>query len=188
MWHNLVQRPYEMNDPRALKLVKGILKTLMLRRTKETKDKHGRLRVIFTSHELWLFCNIFYDNTNFDNVSSGLCLSCHQFLLINYFTFWMEKLSFDTFCSFLIFLCSLSANSVVLDHCGRINLWFNASPMWTCHIYFISHEIPSRRLGLRVSFAPLETECSFKIGQSWNVTYAAFVTEQLHAATFKPFS
>ncbi|KAE9617606.1 hypothetical protein Lal_00034592 [Lupinus albus] len=41
-WHKLIQRPHENNDPRALKLVKGILRTIMLRRTKETKDKEGR--------------------------------------------------------------------------------------------------------------------------------------------------
>ncbi|KAI9119451.1 hypothetical protein K1719_009327 [Acacia pycnantha] len=42
-WFNkLVQRPYENGDPRGLKLVKAILKPLMLRRTKETKDKCGR--------------------------------------------------------------------------------------------------------------------------------------------------
>ncbi|KAK7279210.1 hypothetical protein RJT34_24256 [Clitoria ternatea] len=41
-WLKLVQRPYENGDARALKLVKGILRTLMLRRTKETKDKKGR--------------------------------------------------------------------------------------------------------------------------------------------------
>ncbi|XP_027364407.1 DNA repair protein RAD5B-like [Abrus precatorius] len=41
-WHKLVQRPYENGDPRALKLVKAILRTLMLRRTKETKDKEVR--------------------------------------------------------------------------------------------------------------------------------------------------
>ncbi|GAU25269.1 hypothetical protein TSUD_17820 [Trifolium subterraneum] len=41
-WTKLIQKPYEQGDQRALKLVKGILRTLMLRRTKETKDKHGR--------------------------------------------------------------------------------------------------------------------------------------------------
>ncbi|XP_061344667.1 DNA repair protein RAD5B-like [Gastrolobium bilobum] len=41
-WSKLIQRPYENGDPRALKLVKAILRTLMLRRTKETKDKEGR--------------------------------------------------------------------------------------------------------------------------------------------------
>ncbi|KAI9119540.1 hypothetical protein K1719_009416 [Acacia pycnantha] len=42
-WFNkLVQRPYENGDPRGLKLVKAILKPLMLRRTKETRDKCGR--------------------------------------------------------------------------------------------------------------------------------------------------
>ncbi|XP_028762400.1 DNA repair protein RAD5B [Neltuma alba] len=42
-WFNkLVQRPCENGDPRGLKLVKAILKPLMLRRTKETKDKCGR--------------------------------------------------------------------------------------------------------------------------------------------------
>ncbi|KAJ1391815.1 SNF2-related, N-terminal domain [Sesbania bispinosa] len=41
-WSKLVQRPFENGDPRAIKLVKGILRTLMLRRTKETKDRYGR--------------------------------------------------------------------------------------------------------------------------------------------------
>ncbi|XP_045802956.1 DNA repair protein RAD5B-like isoform X2 [Trifolium pratense] len=41
-WTKLIQKPYEQGDQRALKLVKGILRTLMLRRTKETKDKEGR--------------------------------------------------------------------------------------------------------------------------------------------------
>ncbi|KAJ1391811.1 SNF2-related, N-terminal domain [Sesbania bispinosa] len=34
--------PFDYGDPRAIKLVKGILRTLMLRRTKETKDRYGR--------------------------------------------------------------------------------------------------------------------------------------------------
>ncbi|KAH1190232.1 DNA repair protein RAD5B [Glycine max] len=42
MWQKLIQRPYENGDPRSLKLVKAILRMLMLRRTKETKDKKGR--------------------------------------------------------------------------------------------------------------------------------------------------
>lgn len=41
-WYRLIQRPYENGDYRGLKLVKAILKPLMLRRTKETKDKEGR--------------------------------------------------------------------------------------------------------------------------------------------------
>ncbi|TKY53702.1 SWI/SNF-related matrix-associated actin-dependent regulator [Spatholobus suberectus] len=41
-WQKLVQRPYENGDPRSLKLVKAILRMLMLRRTKESKDKEGR--------------------------------------------------------------------------------------------------------------------------------------------------
>ncbi|KAJ1423962.1 Zinc finger, RING-type [Sesbania bispinosa] len=41
-WSKLVQRPFDYGDPRAIKLVKGILRTLMLRRTKETKDRYGR--------------------------------------------------------------------------------------------------------------------------------------------------
>ncbi|KAH1190230.1 DNA repair protein RAD5B [Glycine max] len=41
-WQKLIQRPYENGDPRSLKLVKAILRMLMLRRTKETKDKKGR--------------------------------------------------------------------------------------------------------------------------------------------------
>nr|DAD19846.1 TPA_asm: hypothetical protein HUJ06_021309 [Nelumbo nucifera] len=41
-WHKLIQRPYESGDERGLKLIKAILRPLMLRRTKETKDKEGR--------------------------------------------------------------------------------------------------------------------------------------------------
>ncbi|XP_031102219.1 DNA repair protein RAD5B-like [Ipomoea triloba] len=41
-WNKLIQRPYENGDQRALKLVKAILRSLMLKRTKETKDKEGR--------------------------------------------------------------------------------------------------------------------------------------------------
>uniref|UniRef100_A0ACD6AFP7 Uncharacterized protein n=1 Tax=Avena sativa TaxID=4498 RepID=A0ACD6AFP7_AVESA len=40
-WQKLIQRPYENGDERGLKLVKAILRPLMLRRTKETKDKTG---------------------------------------------------------------------------------------------------------------------------------------------------
>ncbi|KAK8468266.1 hypothetical protein PHAVU_007G272200 [Phaseolus vulgaris] len=41
-WQKLIQRPYENGDPRSLKLVKAILRMIMLRRTKESKDKEGR--------------------------------------------------------------------------------------------------------------------------------------------------
>lgn len=41
-WSKLIQRPYESGDPRGLRLIKAILRSLMLRRTKETKDKKGR--------------------------------------------------------------------------------------------------------------------------------------------------
>uniref|UniRef100_A0A5B7BJ23 SWI/SNF-related matrix-associated actin-dependent regulator of chromatin subfamily A member 3-like 3 n=1 Tax=Davidia involucrata TaxID=16924 RepID=A0A5B7BJ23_DAVIN len=41
-WQKLIQRPYENGDPRGLRLIKAILRPLMLRRTKETKDKEGR--------------------------------------------------------------------------------------------------------------------------------------------------
>lgn len=41
-WNKLVQRPYDNGDPRGMKLVKAILRPLMLRRTKESKDKEGR--------------------------------------------------------------------------------------------------------------------------------------------------
>ncbi|KAJ1270251.1 hypothetical protein BS78_06G039700 [Paspalum vaginatum] len=40
-WHKLIQKPYENGDDRGLKLVRAILRPLMLRRTKETKDKIG---------------------------------------------------------------------------------------------------------------------------------------------------
>lgn len=38
----MIQRPYESGDQRGLKLIRAILRPLMLRRTKETKDKEGR--------------------------------------------------------------------------------------------------------------------------------------------------
>ncbi|KAM3239437.1 DNA repair protein RAD5B [Capsicum annuum] len=41
-WSKLIQRPYENGDQRALKLIKAILRPLMLRRTKDTKDRDGR--------------------------------------------------------------------------------------------------------------------------------------------------
>ncbi|KAG2722109.1 hypothetical protein I3760_02G114900 [Carya illinoinensis] len=41
-WNKLIQKPYENGDPRGMKLIKAILRPLMLRRTKETKDKEGR--------------------------------------------------------------------------------------------------------------------------------------------------
>ncbi|KAL6839781.1 hypothetical protein ACP4OV_030469 [Aristida adscensionis] len=40
-WKKLIQKPYENGDDRGLKLVRAILRPLMLRRTKETKDKMG---------------------------------------------------------------------------------------------------------------------------------------------------
>ncbi|KAF3591047.1 hypothetical protein DY000_02024287 [Brassica cretica] len=42
-WNKLIQKPYENGDPRGLKLIKAILRPLMLRRTKETRDKEGSL-------------------------------------------------------------------------------------------------------------------------------------------------
>ncbi|GER25516.1 DNA repair helicase rad5 [Striga asiatica] len=41
-WNKLIQKPYENGDNRGLKLVRAILRPLMLRRTKESKDKEGR--------------------------------------------------------------------------------------------------------------------------------------------------
>ncbi|XP_057771357.1 LOW QUALITY PROTEIN: DNA repair protein RAD5B [Salvia miltiorrhiza] len=41
-WNKLIQKPYDNGDMRGLQLVKAILKPLMLRRTKESKDKQGR--------------------------------------------------------------------------------------------------------------------------------------------------
>ncbi|CAA7036815.1 unnamed protein product [Microthlaspi erraticum] len=42
-WSKLIQKPYENGDPRGLKMIKAILRPLMLRRTKETRDKEGSL-------------------------------------------------------------------------------------------------------------------------------------------------
>ncbi|XP_057957622.1 DNA repair protein RAD5B isoform X2 [Malania oleifera] len=41
-WSKLIQKPYECGDQRGLRLIKAILRPLMLRRTKDTKDKQGR--------------------------------------------------------------------------------------------------------------------------------------------------
>ncbi|KAK8448458.1 hypothetical protein SEVIR_7G016600v4 [Setaria viridis] len=41
-WQKLIQKPYENGDDRGLKIVRAILRPLMLRRTKETKDKIGK--------------------------------------------------------------------------------------------------------------------------------------------------
>ncbi|RLM75267.1 hypothetical protein C2845_PM15G02480 [Panicum miliaceum] len=40
-WQKLIEKPYENGDDRGLKIVRAILRPLMLRRTKETKDKIG---------------------------------------------------------------------------------------------------------------------------------------------------
>lgn len=49
-WQKLIQKPYENGDDRGLKLVRAILRPLMLRRTKETKDKIGKYVFLFQSH------------------------------------------------------------------------------------------------------------------------------------------
>ncbi|KAG5248058.1 DNA repair protein [Salix suchowensis] len=41
-WWKLVQKPFEEGDERGLKLVKSILKPIMLRRTKTSRDRDGR--------------------------------------------------------------------------------------------------------------------------------------------------
>lgn len=48
-WQKLIQKPYENGDDRGLKLVRAILRPLMLRRTKETKDKIGKYVFSFQS-------------------------------------------------------------------------------------------------------------------------------------------
>eukprot|EP00271_Cylindrocystis_brebissonii_P023112 TRINITY_DN937_c0_g1_i1.p1 TRINITY_DN937_c0_g1~~TRINITY_DN937_c0_g1_i1.p1 ORF type:complete len:617 (-),score=143.17 TRINITY_DN937_c0_g1_i1:1130-2980(-) len=41
-WNKLIQRPYDSGDTRSLKLLQSILRPLMLRRTKDSKDREGR--------------------------------------------------------------------------------------------------------------------------------------------------
>lgn len=41
-WYKLIQKPFEEGDERGLKLVKAILRSIMLRRTKDSTDKEGR--------------------------------------------------------------------------------------------------------------------------------------------------
>ncbi|KAK8709677.1 hypothetical protein V6N13_060687 [Hibiscus sabdariffa] len=45
-WKAKIQGPYENGNPTGLKWIKAILWLLMLRRTKETKDKEGRLILV----------------------------------------------------------------------------------------------------------------------------------------------
>ncbi|KAI4342684.1 hypothetical protein MLD38_027277 [Melastoma candidum] len=45
-WSKYIQQPYDSGDSRGLMRVKAILRPLMLRRSKETKDKDGRLIVV----------------------------------------------------------------------------------------------------------------------------------------------
>ncbi|XP_010542930.1 PREDICTED: putative SWI/SNF-related matrix-associated actin-dependent regulator of chromatin subfamily A member 3-like 3 [Tarenaya hassleriana] len=42
-WNKFIQKTYENGNPQGLKLIKAILRPLMLRRTKETRDNEGRL-------------------------------------------------------------------------------------------------------------------------------------------------
>lgn len=51
----MIQKPYENGDQRGLKLVKAILRPLMLRRTKESKDKEGRLALFSATSFLPIF-------------------------------------------------------------------------------------------------------------------------------------
>ncbi|CAI0383903.1 unnamed protein product [Linum tenue] len=51
-WNKLIHKPYENGDPRALKLIKAILRPLMLRRTKETKDNYGRPILVLPPTEI----------------------------------------------------------------------------------------------------------------------------------------
>ncbi|XP_038894922.1 DNA repair protein RAD5A [Benincasa hispida] len=41
-WNKIIQKPFEEGDERGLKLVQSILKPIMLRRTKYSKDREGR--------------------------------------------------------------------------------------------------------------------------------------------------
>ncbi|KAG9136076.1 hypothetical protein Leryth_003700 [Lithospermum erythrorhizon] len=41
-WNKYIKKPYENGDQKGLKLIKAILRPLMLRRSKETKDSEGR--------------------------------------------------------------------------------------------------------------------------------------------------
>ncbi|KAK9137754.1 hypothetical protein Sjap_008348 [Stephania japonica] len=51
-WQKLIQKPYESGDERGLALIKAILRPLMLRRTKDTKDKEGRPILVLPPAEI----------------------------------------------------------------------------------------------------------------------------------------
>lgn len=59
-WNKIIQKPFEEGDERGLKLVQSILKPIMLRRTKYSKDREGRLVVALTYY-------LIYANVHFDN-------------------------------------------------------------------------------------------------------------------------
>lgn len=42
-WKKVISDPYDSQDPRAMSILRSVLKDIMLRRTKETRDHEGQL-------------------------------------------------------------------------------------------------------------------------------------------------
>ncbi|CAK7329279.1 unnamed protein product [Dovyalis caffra] len=58
-WNKLVQKPCEEGDERGLKLVQSILKPIMLRRTKSSRDREGRpILVLPTADVQVIYCQL----------------------------------------------------------------------------------------------------------------------------------
>ncbi|PKA47780.1 Putative SWI/SNF-related matrix-associated actin-dependent regulator [Apostasia shenzhenica] len=80
-WHKLIEIPYENGDERGLRLVKAILRPLMLRRTKESKDKQGNpILVLPPAHVQVVECKQSKEERDFYEA-----------------LFWKSKMRFDKF-------------------------------------------------------------------------------------------
>ncbi|XP_062105253.1 DNA repair protein RAD5A isoform X2 [Humulus lupulus] len=58
-WNKLIQKPFEEGDERGLKLVQSILKRIMLRRTKFSTDRNGRLILVLPPADIQvIYCEL----------------------------------------------------------------------------------------------------------------------------------
>nr|GMD92616.1 putative SWI/SNF-related matrix-associated actin-dependent regulator of chromatin subfamily A member 3-like 3 [Ipomoea batatas] len=91
----LIQRPYENGDKRELKLIKAILRPLMLRRTKETKDKEERG---FNSQPSKLVgsrgsINRYFDFDNWQRVTAIVTTNLNKIIDVNFYPIETAKSS-----------------------------------------------------------------------------------------------
>uniref|UniRef100_A0A803QKU8 Uncharacterized protein n=1 Tax=Cannabis sativa TaxID=3483 RepID=A0A803QKU8_CANSA len=58
-WNKLIQKPFEEGDERGLKLVQSILKRIMLRRTKFSTDRNGKLILVLPPADIQvIYCEL----------------------------------------------------------------------------------------------------------------------------------